>query len=131
MLICRARYSPMASESRVVLFLLLGFTVFFNGCARILSPNVSFAQSAAAVQAYDFVEVTAAVSGVRPKNPFADAMLRGWFESADGSKRWPVEGFCDSADGSVFRIRFMSPAAGDYRYFVEYRQNHTSKISTG
>jgi hypothetical protein len=42
-----------------------------------------------------------------------------------------VEGFCDSEDGSTFRIRFMPPAAGDYRYSVEYRQGRASRRSAG
>jgi Protein of unknown function (DUF4038)/Domain of unknown function (DUF5060)/Putative collagen-binding domain of a collagenase len=131
MLIWRTRNSLIALKFGVALFLVLVFAGFCNGCAKIVPLDVSFAQSASMVQAYDFVEVTASVSWPRAKNAFTDAAFSGWFESSDGSKRWPVEGFCDSEDGSMFRIRFMPPAAGDYRYFVEYRQNHTSKVSTG
>lgn len=37
-------------------------------------------------------------------------------------RQWRVDGFADSADGSLYRIRFMPPAAGDYQYSVTYRQ---------
>src|SRR5438094_3712571 len=67
----------------------------------------------------------------RPRNPFTDIVFTGWFELADGSKRWRVEGFCDSEDGSLFRIRFTPPVAGDYRYFVEYRQGNSRRNFTG
>src|SRR4029077_1850259 len=83
------------------------------------------------VEAYDFVEVTANVSSPRTTNPFTDAAFSGWFEPVSGHKRWQVEGFCDSEDGSVFHIRFMPPMPGEYRYFVEYLQGEGSKTSTG
>ncbi len=120
---------PLGSAAKALQ--LLCFLSILSGCAKSGFLNVSFSQSAATVQAYDFVEVTASVSWPRAHNPFTDATLTGWFESADGRKRWPVEGFCDSENGSVFRIRFMPPVAGDYRYFVEYRQNGKNRTSTG
>jgi hypothetical protein len=42
-----------------------------------------------------------------------------------------VDGFCDSADGSVFRIRFMPSRLGEYSYSVTYRQGSFEKIHTG
>src|SRR5438093_6431392 len=84
--------------------------------------KVSFSQPAASVAAYDFVEVTANVEGPDAHNPFTDATLRGSFGKASGSGSTAVDGFCDSADGGVFRIRFMPPSPGDYKYSVAYRQ---------
>ncbi|HEX4919599.1 MAG TPA: DUF5060 domain-containing protein [Candidatus Bathyarchaeia archaeon] len=60
-----------------------------------------------------------------------DVTFDGWLESGDRDKRWPVEGFCDAGDGSVFRIRFMPLTPGDYRYSVTYRQGGGSSTSTG
>ena len=68
------------------------------------------------------MEVTANVSWPHPRNPFTDASFTGWLETPNGSNRLQMEGFCDSDDGSVFRIRFMPSAPGDYRYSVEYHQ---------
>src|SRR5437660_4027057 len=93
--------------------------------------DVAFSQSAEAVDAYDFVEVTAALASPDAGNPFTDAALTGWFETADGSQRWTVEGFCDAEDGSAYRIRFMPPKPGDYRYFVVYRQGNFEKTFEG
>jgi hypothetical protein len=92
---------------------------------------VSFLPSASNIDVYDFMEVTAHVSSPHARNPFTDAAFEGWFEPAGGGKRWEVEGFCDSEDGRVFRIRFMPPAPGDYRYFVEYRQGDRRRTSAG
>ncbi len=93
--------------------------------------TVAFSQSAADLDAYDFVEVSAQVSGRRPRNPFTDATLLGTFKKADGAQQWRVEGFSDAADGSVYRIRFMPPASGDYTYSVEYRQGLSRRNLSG
>jgi hypothetical protein len=113
---------------------LLTGCVMLEGCSRAPRAGlsgISFSQSTNTVEAYDFVEVTANVSSHRARNPFTDATLQGWFEPVNGSKRWQVEGFCDAEEGSVFRIRFMPPMPGDYRYFVEYRQGEGSTTSVG
>jgi Protein of unknown function (DUF4038)/Domain of unknown function (DUF5060)/Putative collagen-binding domain of a collagenase len=105
--------------------------LFLTGCTRGTLSRVSFAPPSQSVETYDYIELTAAISWPHVANPFIDATFTGWFESAETGRRWQVEGFCDSEDGSIFRIRFMPPAAGDYRYFVQYRQNGVNKSSTG
>ena len=89
-------------------------------CLLTLAPamlgapkEVAFSQSAASVEAYDVVEVTVNVAAPDARNPFTDAALRGSFSKAGGGERINVDGFCDSADGGLFRIRFMpsSPSA--------------------
>ena len=79
-------------------------------------PVVAFTQSATTLAAYDFVEVTVKVAGSDVGNPFTNASVNGWFEASGTSKRWQVDGFCDSPDGTVYRIRFVPPSAGDYKY---------------
>jgi hypothetical protein len=93
--------------------------------------NVSFSQATNTVEAYDFVEVTARVDNPDARNPFLDATLTGSFAKADGSQRKTVEGFCDSPDGSVFRIRFMPASPGDYSYSITYRQGSAETSHTG
>lgn len=102
-----------------------------TGCSHAGPSRISFSQSDSSVEAYDYVEVTANVSWPHARNCFTDAALQGWFESTATGYRWKVEGFCDAEDGSVFRIRFMPPQAGDYKYFVEYRQGGSSRTSVG
>jgi len=94
-------------------------------------PEISFSPPAAAVEAYDFVDLAIHIASPAIANPFTGAVVRGWFEKADGSKRTEVDGFCDSPDGSLFRIRFMPSSAGDYRYSVTYRQDSFEKTNTG
>jgi hypothetical protein len=105
-------------------------TILISGCVIVSSP-VSFSQSAERVEAYDFVEVTARIASPGSTNPFTWADFSGSFERLDGSRRWQIEGFCDAEDGSVFRIRFMPPAPGTYRYTVEYRHGFLGNSSTG
>jgi hypothetical protein len=94
-------------------------------CRSRTGLRVRYSQSEPSVAAYDFVEVTASVLPPRPVNPFTDASLTGYFESSDKKEQWNVEGFCDSEDGSIFRIRFMPPRPGEYEYHVEYRQGRS------
>jgi hypothetical protein len=93
--------------------------------------DVSFSPAAESVEAYDFLEVTVNVAGPDARNPFTDVTLRGWFAKAGAVERRNVEGFCDSPDGSVFRIRFMPPSPGDYTYSVAYQQGDFQKNFTG
>ncbi len=132
----QAMFSPAFLFSNKTLCLLraivfLSTFLFLTSCHRVAPLAISFSQSASTIQAYDFVEITAKVSFPHAPNPFTDAEFNGWFESADGSKRLQVEGFCDSTDGSIFRIRFMPPAPGDYTYSVNYHQGGSTKTSTG
>jgi hypothetical protein len=83
------------------------------------------------VQAYDFLEVTVNVAQPDAANPFTDVTVAGNFAKAGTNERRNVEGFCDSADGSVFRIRFMPSSPGDYTYSVTYQQGDFQKSSTG
>src|SRR6266550_5012907 len=95
------------------------------------ASSVSFSQPVETVEAYDYVEVIARVGKPDVGNPFLDATVTGSFSKADGTDRRTVEGFCDSTDGSVFRIRFMPAAPGDYIYSVTYRQGATENTHTG
>lgn len=88
------------------------------------APDVSFTQSTDTVKAYDFVEVTAAVSKPSIKNPFTDVALTGQFRRSDAAPV-AVQGFCDSADGRIYRIRFMPSRPGKHSYEVTLRQGDT------
>jgi hypothetical protein len=93
--------------------------------------NVTFTQSARSVDTYDFVEVTVNVKDPDARNPFTDASISGSFEMADTGRHWQVDGFCDSPDGVLYRIRFMPPAAGSYKYNISYRQGSFHKEYAG
>lgn len=85
------------------------------------AAKVVFRQSAAVVDAYDFVEVMIDVARPAGVNPFTDVTVAGEFRGGDGEPV-RVDGFCDSQDGSVFRIRFMPTKPGVHRYSITYRQ---------
>jgi hypothetical protein len=93
--------------------------------------GVSFAQSALSVDAYDFIEVAVNVADPDAHNPFLDVSVRGGFEAAPGGRHWQIDGFCDSPDGATFRIRFVPPTAGDYKYVITYRQGTFQKQHAG
>jgi hypothetical protein len=92
--------------------------------------EIAFSQSAQVVEAYDFVEVTIKADAPDAPNPFTDVVVSGKFSRA-GQPEATVDGFCDSADGRVFRIRFMPSAAGDYSYSVTYQQGEFRKDQGG
>jgi hypothetical protein len=106
--------------SRVFLFAL---AVLSPSILLAVPADVSFTKPAAQVARFDFVEISATVSAPDATNPFEDASLSGSLETADGSHHWAVDGFWDSSDGALFRIRFMASLAGDYKYSVTYEQS--------
>ncbi len=93
--------------------------------------SISFSQPFAIVEDYDYVEVIVQVDKPDARNPFLDATVTGSFAKADGTDRKDVEGFCDSADGSVFRIRFMPASPGDYTWSATYRQGGAETTHMG
>src|SRR5882762_11111489 len=95
---------------RLELLAFVCLCLVFCGCISRTPLHVSFSQSADSIDAYDFVEVTTSVSWPHARNPFTEAEFTGWFETADKNRKWQVDGFCDSEDASLFRIRFMPPA---------------------
>ena len=93
--------------------------------------DVTFSPGAATVEAYDFVEVALNVASPDAKNPFTDVTVQAQFGKAGESKQLNVDGFCDSPDGTVFRVRFMPSSPGDYAYSMTYRQGGFEKTQTG
>jgi hypothetical protein len=112
---------------RHTVWLALALAPWLRGTPR----EVTFSQPAGSVEAYDFVEITVNVAGPDASNPFFDATLKGSFGKTGAKERTEVEGFCDSPDGSVFRIRFMPSSPGDYQYSIAYRQGGFEKTDTG
>jgi hypothetical protein len=92
--------------------------------------RVGFHQSAGLVECYDFVEVQLNVDQPAAINPFTDAQVEGSFE-CPGQKAVAVDGFCDSADGRTFRIRFMPSKPGQYDFTVKYRDRAGEQLHRG
>ena len=104
---------------------------FMPAVATASPSDVAFTGPSAQIDRYDFVEITANVQAPDADNPFVDASLTGEVQTLDGTKTWQLEGFCDSADGSTFRLRFMAPEATKYKYSVTYKQGQFQKTSNG
>jgi uncharacterized protein DUF4038/uncharacterized protein DUF5060 len=83
--------------------------------------EVTFSQSSSDTECYDFAEVAINVARPAVRNPFTDVIVSGRFKQLDQGNEIVVDGFCDSPDGSIFRIRFMPSKPGDYAYSVTYR----------
>ncbi len=92
--------------------------------------EIRFSQPADAVDVYDFMEITINVENPSVANPFTDVVVEGQF-TPDGGQAIHVDGFCDSEDGSIFRIRFMPTQPGKYSYSVKYRQDSYEETHTG
>jgi len=103
----------------------LGFAL-----AAAAEPRIEFKPSAKTVECYDFIEVTMSVADSAAGNPFTDVTVEGAFASK-GGKPLAVDGFCDSADGRTFRIRFMPSQPGAYEYTVKYREGGFEKTHQG
>lgn len=101
-------------------------TVWFAHAA----PQLTFTPAAASVVCYDFLEITIKVAGPRTAHPFTEVAVTGSF-GLQGTAPLKVDGFCDAADGSVFRIRFMPTQPGDHRYRVAYREGDFEQVYEG
>ena len=103
------------------------FIFLFVTCPALVAgsgpapASISFSQSAQTVEAYDFVEATLKIAAPEAKNPFTDVTVEGEF-ARQGSPPIAVAGFCDSDDGSIYRIRFAPSRPGEYTYSIIYRE---------
>src|SRR5262249_27294823 len=95
------------------------------------SQEASFSQSSESVECYDFVEVTLRMPKPSGQNPFTNAVMSGRFGLTNSSPFRVVEGFCDSEDGTVHRIRFMPRQPGAYAYSISFRQGDLATTHSG
>jgi hypothetical protein len=94
------------------------------------APEVTFTPSADKVEAYDFLEVTLGVRNPSAKNPFTEVSVNGQFRR-EGADAETVEGFCDAADGGIYRVRFMPSRPGKYTYDLSFRQGDLVRTHSG
>ncbi len=101
-------------------------------CLLVAAPrDVSLSAPPRSVEVFDIFELSATVSSPDARNPFTDASFEGDFILQAGGKSSHVSGFCDSADGSSFRIRFMPSAPGNYSFVLVFSQGAFSKTFKG
>jgi hypothetical protein len=92
-------------------------------------PNIRFTKSSGEVDVYDFLEVSIQVTNPDIDNPFTEASIQGSFKLKGKSVN--VDGFCDSPDGSLYRIRFMPSHKGIYNYVITYKQKELQTSHKG
>jgi Domain of unknown function (DUF5060) len=92
--------------------------------------NLEFCPSAGEVNVFDFAEVAICATGDLPANPFTDVEIRAVC-APDGQPGWAVDGFCDSDDGALYRVRLMPRCAGVHRYTVTVRHGAALFTHTG
>ena len=120
--------APFFNSHFSILNLVLLF--LFCACTATSAPSVTFQQSATRVDRFDFIEVTLRISSPPAGNPFTGAEVTGEF-APEGGNTLKVDGFCDSDDGSVFRIRFMPAKEGRHHYTVTYRRGGAEEKHSG
>jgi hypothetical protein len=111
--------------------LILALSFLMRQAVWAVPREVVFSQSASSVAVYDFVEIDLRVSGPVSGNPFTEAVVTGTFGMGGAAGRVKVDGFCDSTDGTLFRIRFMPSKPGDYAYAVKYAEKGFEKSYEG
>jgi hypothetical protein len=87
-------------------------------------------QSARKVACYDPIEITLTYRNPCPVNPFTHVAMTGSFQDVAGVST-VVDGFCDSPDGTVYRIRFMPRTTGKHRYTVMIKGGGTERKFKG
>ncbi|TBL70306.1 DUF4038 domain-containing protein [Paenibacillus thalictri] len=103
-----------------------------------------------AVATYEMFEVAIHVDQPNFRNPFTEVEIIGQFgedkepftfthglpdnqlgTAVNSDYLIPVDGFCDSADGSLFRIRFMPRTAGRYQYTIAFQHDGVTTTYAG
>jgi len=108
--------------SRTSLLALFLAIVFSPSALRPAPHDIAFSIPPRTVEAFDIFELSASLSSPDAANPFTDASFEGDFSLDSSSKTWHLSGFCDSPNGSPFRIRFMPAVVGTYKFRVTFTQ---------
>lgn len=112
--------------------ILIGLTLPFAPTLLLGAENpIEFTQSAPATGVFDFVEIAANVKAPEMRNPFIEGAITGEFEQEGSNNRVTVAGFCDSPDGSLYRVRFMPSKAGRYTFRVAVKAGRQAESYSG
>lgn len=83
--------------------------------------DIQITQNTDIIDIYDYLEVTVRPDQLIDGNPFTDIVLEGEFGKIGEDEFIKVDGFCDSQDGSIYKVRFMPSKPGEYKYTVKLR----------
>lgn len=87
--------------------------------AQVLAADVRLNPSPTSVSTFDFVEFTLVVDKPDAANPFTDVEVTAEVTLPTGVTV-NVDGFCDAADGSIYRVRFMPRVPGQHSVKIRY-----------
>src|SRR5260221_1084201 len=118
--------SRVLAKPLILLALLIAPTLLLH--AEVL---IAFTQSALTAPVFDLIEITANVRTPVLRNPFLDGSITGNFEQAGSNNRVAVDGFCDSPDGSLYRVRFMPSKVGSYTFHVTMKAGQQTESHSG
>ena len=80
---------------------------------------------------FDIALFTIRVQQPRFTNPFTDVDMTGAF-TPEGGRTIRLEGFCDSQDGGVFRLRFCpAQAPAVYKYRITFKSADLNRVFSG
>ncbi|MBN2634211.1 MAG: DUF4038 domain-containing protein [Bacteroidales bacterium] len=110
--------------------LILCTLVHFSSIMMLFADVKVEMQAPAGVSVFETAEFVFTVSGQSFENPFADVEIEGVFTRDDSSDR--VSGFCDSDDGSVFRLRYSPGMEGAvYTYQITVKGDNLNRVFSG
>ena len=89
------------------------------GAASADARTVTMQTHAASVARFDYLEVTLEVTDPVATNVFWDATVSATFNKV-GEAAIALDGFCDAADGTVYRVRFCPREIGDYEFAIAF-----------
>jgi Domain of unknown function (DUF5060) len=97
-------------QAWLVAVLIIGFVVAVCASTLAAPPDlqsmkgIQILQETNAVDVYDYLEVTVRPNQPVSGNPFTDVLVEGEFSQVKDGTSVKVEGFCDSQDGSSYKI---------------------------
>jgi hypothetical protein len=95
------------------------------------SQKLEITTSKPQVELYDFQEISISIKKPNLKiNPFKATQVSASFTDEKGETK-TVEGFCDSQDGSLYKVRFMATKVGKYTFELSFTQNNKTQKNSG
>lgn len=82
-----------------------------------LRAGITFSAIPETVERFEPVEISATLTETPTSNPFSEARFIGNFADPSGPAQ-QIDGFCDSADGKVFRLRYLPTVEGEVNLTV-------------
>jgi len=118
------------TESRQIISCIIIWIIVPTASASATEPNITFIQPVQNVECYDFFEVIIKMAPPLQGNPFTEVNVSGEF-GPSGRTMNKVDGFCDSNNGSIYRIRFMPEEPGKYEYTIRLNSSGLDAKKTG